>query len=168
MSALDMPTIPPQYTPVVIATSTQAEKENGGADRIIGICHLAENPTDRPPSIVNFIEPISQVWAYLQKYEGRTVDIRVDLETAKVSVLQAPEHGTLKGEGNRDYRYVPWSDYTGTDRATLLVGIGGLKVKVVYFFRVLNHVVPGSEEYDPYEDKKNCPNGYQWRISSRF
>jgi hypothetical protein len=35
----------------------------------------------------------------------------------------------------------------------------------MYFFKLMKSVAPGSEEYDPYKDKKNCPQGYIWKIS---
>ena len=54
---------------------------------------------------------------------------------------------------------------TNPDRATVLVEIGGYKVKVLYFFKVMQSVAPGSQEYDPYQDKKNCPQGEKWRMS---
>ena len=164
MFALDMPNIPPHYAPVVITASSQVREGSTSHNRTIGICHVAENRDDRPPSNINSIEPISEVWGYLQKHEGRAVDISVDMKTAKVNVLQVPEHGVLRDDGSGGYRYIPLPNYIGKDRATLLVEIGGLKVKVVYFFKVLIYVGPGSEEYDPYGDKNNCPNGYQWRI----
>jgi hypothetical protein len=88
------------------------------------------------------------------------------MKTLKISVLQAPAHGTLKDEGSGDYRYLPVDSYFGVDRATLLVEIGGQKIKVIYFFNVLHHVPGGTDNYDPLQDKGYCPNGYRWKISS--
>jgi hypothetical protein len=71
----------------------------------------------------------------------------------------------LKNEGSGEYRYHPTPDYYGQDRATMFVEIGSRKVKVIYFFNVMQRVVSGNEGYDPYEDKKLCPNGIFWKIS---
>ena len=85
---------------------------------------------------------------------------------AKISISQGPSHGKLEDERGGDYRYVPTPDYYGQDRATLLVEIGGRKVKVVYFFNVLPGVPGGTDEGAPQEDKKYCPKGEIWKISS--
>jgi hypothetical protein len=88
------------------------------------------------------------------------------LKSAKVTLLQAPEHGELRLFATGDANYFSAdSNYTGPDRATLLVEIGAYKVKVIYFFKVMPHVGGGTDGYDPYLDKKNCPNGLQWKIS---
>ncbi len=67
-------------------------------------------------------------------------------------------------DGGGDYAYYPEKGYLGNDHATLLVEMGGKKVRMEYFFRVLTSVHEG-EGVDPYED--NCPEKVPvWKISA--
>ncbi len=163
---VDMPNMPPQYAQVVVA-QTLAQKGDAKTDRTIGICHLIENPPIPAGSAVNAISPVTSVWEYLKKRERPTPKHLTDdmFKTAKTSVLQGPGHGTLEAEGGGYYGYHPAPDYFGQDRSTLLVEIGSLKVKAMYFFKVMQRVPGGTEGYNPYDEKKNCPKGRMWTIS---
>ncbi len=160
------PDVPPQYAPVVIAQVSQA-KDPAKIDRTIGVCHLIENPPVPPGTAINALSPVTSVWGYLQRQERLTPEQLTDemFNTAKATILQGAEHGTLEYLGEGYFVYRPASGYYGSDRATLLVEIGGLKVKVLYFFNVMLGVPGGTEGYDPYEDKKYCPKGGMWKIS---
>ncbi len=162
---IDMPDVPPQYAAVVIAQASQAQKGDAKTDRTIGVCHLIENPPIPPGSAVNAISPALSVGDYLKKQEHLTPEqLTAEMfKTAKTSVLQGPGHGDLRVTPSGNYRYFPESDYFGPDRATLLVEIGGRKVKLIYFFNVLHGV--GGGDQDPYQDTKNCPKGELWKIS---
>ncbi len=163
---IDMPDAPPQYAPIVlIAQASQAQNGDAKTDRTIGVCHLIENPPIPPGSAVNAISPVTTVWGYLEKQERLTPEqLRAEMfKTAKTSVLHGSGHGELRGTPSGNYRYFPASNYFGPDRATLLVEIGGRKVKVIYFFHVLHGV--GGGDQDPYMDRKNCPQGELWKIS---
>ncbi len=165
---IDMPDVSPQYAPVVvIAQASQAQKGDAKTDRTIGVCHLIENPPVPPESAVNFISPVQSVWGYLEKQERPTPGwLTADVYNAAKATIQAgPGHGKLKDEGSGDYHYHPTADYYGQDRATVLVEVGGLKVKVTYFFKVMRIVSDATDSYDPYRDKKLCPNGMVWKIS---
>lgn len=168
MFVMDMPDVPPQYAPVVIAQAPpQPQQGSAKVDRTIGVCHLIQNPPIPPGTAVNAMSPVTAVWSYLQTQEQFTPkQLTVDMfNTAKASVLQGPEHGELKVTPSGNYRYHPVSDYYGPDRATVLVEIGGLKVKAMYFFKVGRSSWGGTEGYDPYWDEENCPQGPQWKIS---
>jgi hypothetical protein len=161
---MDMPDVPPQYAPVVIAQAPQAQpptqQDGVKIDRTIGVCHLIQNPPIPPGTAVNVISPLGSTSDYFNKLEQRWVGLE-----GKVTVLQGPEHGALEDVGSGYFGYQPTPDYRGPDRATLLVDIGGLKVKVMYFFKVEASAWGGTEGYDPYEDKDNCPQGRMWKIS---
>lgn len=90
-------------------------------------------------------------------FEGKT----------SVSVLKRPTHGVLENGGDGNYAYFPEKGYIGKDRATLLVEVGGKKVKMEYFFRVMQSI-PQDYETGPskYEESK-CPKKVRvWKISS--
>jgi len=162
MFVMDMPDVPPQYAPVVIAQASQAQKGDAKTDRTIGVCHLIQNPPIPALTAVNSLSPLGEASVYLENHEH----LKLDWKSWKVSLLQGPEHGTLE-MGERGGRYHPTPDYFGPDRATLLVEIGGHKVKVIYFFNVLEGVPGGTDEGDPHDDKEYCPQGKGrvWKIS---
>ncbi len=133
---VDMPAVPPQYAQVMIVQASQAQRSADKLDRTIGVCSLVENPI-------------------------RMEEIP---DPGLVTVLRNPRHGTLKPLGSdpkdRSYVYLPKPDYFGPDRATFLVEIGGKKIRMEYFFRVVAGVADSF-----YENKEFCPNGERWKIS---
>ncbi len=165
MFVMDMPDVPPQYAPVIIAqavqTQQQAPEGSKKVDRTIGVCHLIENPSNPPGTAVNVINPLRATNAYVDRVEHREIGL-----DGKVTVLQGPKHGTLEYLGGEGYFvYRPTPDNFGSDRATFLVEIDGRKIKVVYHFKVTSEAGGGTDGYDPYMQKKNCPKGDVWKIS---
>jgi hypothetical protein len=157
MFVMDMPDVPEQYAPVVIAQASQAQT-SGKTDRTIGVCQLIENRPESIRSAINGLSPLQSASIFFSSVENREVGIE-----GKASVLQGPAHGTLEELGGVDrggYLYIPMSNFLGQDSATMLVEIGGFKVKVMYFFNVLEGVAD-----DMYEDGQFCPNGDVWKIS---
>ncbi|OGS97383.1 MAG: hypothetical protein A3H31_10810 [Gallionellales bacterium RIFCSPLOWO2_02_FULL_57_47] len=137
-------------------------------DHTIGVCQLIDNPPIPPGTAANAMNPIVAVWGYLQTVEKLTSAQLTDkmFITAKSTLLQGAVHGTLEYLGEGYFVYHPTLDYLGADHSTVLVKIGGLKVKVVYHFKMISG---GRDEKDgpgSYEDKKNCPNGAMWKIST--
>jgi hypothetical protein len=164
MFVMDMPDVPPQYAPVVIAQAPQAhpQAQPGSVkfNRTIGVCQLVSSSPDWQMTAVNGMSPLLAVSAYFENLEQKQVGLE-----GKVTLLQGPEHGELEDEGGLYYSYHSKADYEGPDRATFLVEIGGYKVKAEYYFKVAPKGVGGTEGYDPYEDRKNCPKGELWKIS---
>jgi hypothetical protein len=148
-----MPDVPPQYVPVMVAQASVGGQGAEKFDRVIGICHLAQNPAVPPSSAVNVIEPLMEVEDYLTKFEHIKIEGSISFH-----ILQQPVHGLLRDGGEGAYSYVPETGYLGKDQATVLVEISGLKIKVKYFFQVLN-TLPTDEDQAEY-----CPTG-KWRIS---
>lgn len=167
MFVMDVPPdVPPLYAPLVIAEASQAKQQS--SERTIGVCHLIDNRPEARFTAVNAQSPVLSVWSYFKRQEKILID-EADYRAAKMTLLQAPEHGTLV-MGNEGAVYYPNdypvdSKYVGPDRATMLVEIGKYKVKVVYHFNVMRGVPPGGEQGDPYEEKRYCPQGPMWRIS---
>jgi hypothetical protein len=164
----DMPNIPPQNVPVMIAQTNQAQSGDAKTIRTLGVCFPAPN---KIYSLENVIEPIGDAQAYLRMYENKTVD-----GPATISVIQQPKHGVLRlvteadgnkfGEGTFDpatglYAYLPENGYEGKDRATVLVEQGGIKIKVEYFFQAFSGVIGNTGVQD------RCgKTGPYWKISS--
>jgi hypothetical protein len=147
-----------QHTPVVIAQASQA-KDSFKTDRTIGVCHLINPSPEAQLGAVNHFSPLRSVEYYLNTVEQKYPELK-----GKVTLLQGPEHGTTE-MGTTGGRYHPKQHYVGLDHATFLVEIGGLKVKAIYFFNVMEGAGGGTDGYDPYKDRNNCPNGPVWKIS---
>ena len=147
--------------------AAQAERA-ASTNRTIGVCHLIDNPGN-PLSGVNAVGPREVAWDFLRQNERPAPTGTIDdaVKAAKVSILQGPKHGELKPEEGVDYRYHPAAGYFGEDRVTFLVEIAGYKVKILLFLKVGTGSWGGTDGYDPYEDKKNCPQGGIWKIAQR-
>ncbi len=142
MFVADVPNVPPQDVPVMIAQASQAQAGDVRTMRTIGVCHPAPN---EDYSLENAVSPIVEAGSYLGNFEGKNVQ-----HIGTITILQQPKHGILRlvteadgnrfGEGRFDptsglYAYLPKKGYVGKDSATALVEIAGVKVKVVYFFQ---------------------------------
>ncbi len=164
MATPDMPNVPPQYTPVIIAQASPAQKTPAKMESTIGICKTLSNPPAGTPTVGNTLTPARDIARYFYDSEKRTVT-----GPSTVTVLEQPKHGKLNDVGTvafdemkhavRDtgvtsYNYIPESGYLGGDQATLLVNIGDYKVKAEYVFQVSANF-----------NEKLCPTSY-WKISS--
>ena len=148
-----MPNVPPQDVPVMVAQATAVAQSSEKTDRVIAVCHLAQNPANPPSTAVNVIEATMAVEDYLTKWEHKKIK---GIVTSRI--LQQPSHGLLRDEGGGAYSYVPELGYLGKDQGTLLVEMSGLKVKVIYFFQVLGTLPDDADE------QQYCPK-YKWKIS---
>jgi len=169
----DMPNIPPQDVPVMIAQANQAQANDVTTTRTVGVCHPSPNdPADY--SGENGIAPIGDAEFYLKQYEQRSVS-----GPATVTILQQPKHGILRlvTEADRGilfgstadpldpnaglYAYLPEKGYLGKDKAVALVEFEGIKVKLVYFFQAVGGGL-GNYGLEMYCGK----TGHYWKISS--
>jgi hypothetical protein len=167
----DMPNVPPQNVPVLIAQANQAQAGDVTTIRTIGVCHPAPS---NAYSLENVTEPIGEADYYLQQYEQQTVT-----GSATITILQQPKHGILRlvTEADRGtlfsdtsgpidpadpgYAYLPEEGYLGKDKAIVLVEIGGVKVKVVYFFQAIEGGLGNTGL-----ERLCSKTGYHWKISS--
>lgn len=169
----DMPNVPPQNVPVMIAQASQMQQDPANTNRTVGVCQALSNPPlGLLPGAVataqNSLTPAGDAIQYFRIVENRAIS-----GSSTVTVLENPKHGKLedlgtvvfdenghaiRDTGERSYNYIPESGYLGQDSATLLVEIGGFKVKMVYTFKVATAVDYKNEEV-------LCPKPY-WRISS--
>ena len=162
MFIADMPNVPPQDVPVMIAQASQAEQGSTKPVRTVGICQPVQNvglPSGDISEVV--IRPASEAATYFLLYEHREVE---ETETTTVLVLNNPKHGTLKKGENGYFSYLPKAGYLGKDSATVLVDIKGLKVKVVYSFLATDSDTGGNRSIEILCGKK----GYRWKISANI
>ena len=84
----DMPNVPPQNVPVMIAQANQAQSGNTATVRTLGVCSPVPNNNY---SLENVVEPIVVAQGYFQLYEHRTLT-----GTATTTIVQQPKHGVLR------------------------------------------------------------------------
>jgi len=168
----DMPNVPPQNVPVMIAQANQAQASDTTKIRTIGVCHPAPNNNY---SADNGLIPITSAGYYLQAFEQRNPP-----GSATATILQQPKHGVLRLVTQADvgtilpsggdpvdpaaalYFYLPEAGYVGKDNATIQVDFGGgLKVNVKYYFQALSQGL-GDDWVGDYCKK----TGPYWKISS--
>jgi hypothetical protein len=137
----------------------------------MGICFPAPNELY---SLENVLEPKGDAGFYLRSYENKQV---ANTDPGTITILQQPTHGILRlvteadrgtlfssssgpiDPANPGYVYLPEKGYLGKDKTVALVEIGGVKVKVVYFFQAINGPLGDVDEL--------CgKKGYHWKISS--
>lgn len=159
MFYLDMPPVDSvQHVPMIVAEATVQQPVHAKVDHVIGVCQLIENPPIPEYTAVNTVNVLGDVSVYLLRFENKNLWL-----SGTVNILQNPKHGSLEmGERGADFHPVP--DYYGSDSTTFLVNANGLVIKVKYDIKILQNVPGGTEGFDPYEDKKYCPNGAYWTI----
>jgi hypothetical protein len=95
MFIMDVPSIPAQEPPVMVADATAAQGSSAPqqVDRVIGVCHLSESPFV-PQSAVNSLSPPLEIKNYFRVKEHYTIEGQ-----PSASVLQMPAHGALVDDG---------------------------------------------------------------------
>ena len=142
-------------------TQPQPHVDSTKFDRSIGVCKLTENPPIPLGTAVNSFSPLIGAYRYFKYEEHKDLGF-----SGKVTVIQQPKYGVVEGNEEGNFRYSANStDFVGNDEAAFLVEIGGYNVEVRYFFKVQFGGYGGTDGYDPYLDKKNCPQGRAWKIS---
>lgn len=161
MFIMDVPNIPAQEPPLIVADASASQGAARAYDRVIGVCHLSANPFV-PKSAVNVLNPAMAIKNYYRVEEKFKITGQFN-----ISVLQMPLHGILENEGEGYYAYYPEKGYLGNDQASLLVEVGGKKIKMEYFFRVMQSVSPEAEGEPSIYEQGYCPTKARvWKISS--
>lgn len=154
------PHIPQLDAPVMIAEATSV----GQLYRNIGVCKLIENPPNPPTTAVNVFDPLGTVRLYFSWFEQKELGFK-----GNVTLLENAKYGELLSDDSGEssaWVYIPTdSKYTGLDSSVFLIETHGYKITLTYHFNLIGYVPSGSEEYDPYNDPKLCPNGEFWNIS---
>ena len=175
MFVLDMPDVPPQFSQVMIAQTNQAQAGAAKPERALGVCHPVANASGATRTLENVVDPVLTAKAYFRLYEKQKIE-----GLGKVTILQGPKHGVLRlvTEADRGqlfssssgpvtdetklYVYLPEPGYIGKDSATVLVEVGGFKVKVIYALQAVDAMHIGWD----FEKQFCSSKGYRWKISS--
>ncbi len=154
---MDMPDLPPQYAQVMIVQAGTEKKGAAKIDRTLSVCQVIENPAnpstpEEKVSAINSIDPTGWVENYFSQQERRKVE-----GPGRVTVLQKAAHGSVETDDSGNYLYIPAPGYLGRDRAVVLVEKAGMKIRIVYSFRVVHMVNQDTEGL--------CPPGNMRKIS---
>jgi Bacterial Ig domain len=153
MFPLDLPPQAPQSFVIAAIEQAKQAQEN---ERVIGYCHPVPNMTGNHDAFDSF-PPTAMAMSYFKRYEQKTVNGQ-----ATITVLEQPKHGSLSSNSNDYFLYAPAEGYFGKDQVTYLVEIGGYKVKVIQFIKVINKFTLGNTGYE-----RNCADtGTIWKIST--
>ncbi|MFA5915572.1 MAG: hypothetical protein WC830_18665 [Burkholderiales bacterium] len=140
MFSMDVPYVPPQEAPIVLA---QAAAPASGVipqpDYILNTCTETTSTGD-PRSAWRGVDPAGMLAIYLQNHANRTIDMEM-LAAIKTTLLQGTTHGKIFAEvdntGLTSYHYDPTPNYEGDDRAVFMAEFEGKVYKIVVEIKVL-------------------------------
>jgi hypothetical protein len=156
MFTMDMPYVPPQETPIVLAQAS-APAATPQPNYILNDCQETES-TGNPRSAMRAVDPASMLSSYLYWHDKARVQsgVPIDLASIKnITLLQGTTHGNLvagiSNTGRVAYRYDPTPNYVGNDQAVFLAEFEGKVYKIVLELHVFETVF----ESDP--NATTCP-----------
>jgi hypothetical protein len=151
---IDMPYVPAQETPIVLAQASAAVGASPQPDYILNECQETESTGD-PSSAFRTVDPAGMLRVFLQAKEGR----RIESSAVKnIAMLQNATHGkitsVIDNTGRPWYAYDAEPNYTGDDQAIFLAEFEGKVYKVI-----VKLVVAPTVGESPLEDGEEpvCP-----------
>jgi hypothetical protein len=143
---MEVPAVPPQETPIVLAQSGSTAGAAPQPDYILKDCMKSEHSAD-PRSAAYSVDSAGALKDFIQGRDNRDIDLAL----FKPSLLQGTQHGKItEGVDNlgfTSYRYDPNPDFYGDDQAIFMVEFEGKRYKVIYQIKVVEYV----------EDNTTCP-----------
>lgn len=162
MFAMDIPYVPVQETPLVLAqtVTSGAESATQQPDYILKECQETESMGD-PRSAMRGVDPAYMLKNYIQNRD----DHYVDLASIKTTLLEGTTHGEITTEvdntGRTSYGYDPVPEYIGKDRAVFMAEFEGKRYKIVVNLVVslgVDENSPQCPEPQLIKVKKSAPN----------
>lgn len=135
MFIMDVPEVPAQQTPIVLAQSDMAAATQ--PDYILKYCRETESTGDSQ-SAMRAVDPASMLIIYLQQYKGAGfID---DAEIKNITLLEDAKHGAIisgtTNYGRIAFGYDPTPEYVGNDKAVFMAEYKGVRYKIVVDLRV--------------------------------
>jgi hypothetical protein len=134
MFTMDVPYVPAQETPIVLA---QADAASAGAtpqpDYLLKVCDETMS-TGRSTSAIRGVDPGYMLANFLNSQSDKQVVF--DLASIKnITLLEGTKHGELVAgtstSGRTAYRYDPTPNYVGEDQAVFMTEFEGKRYKIV-------------------------------------
>lgn len=157
MFTMDVPSVPAQQTPIVLAqAATPAVGSTPQPDYILKDCQETENGGD-PRSAMRGVDPAGMLYIYFQRH-GRDVN----LASIKTTLLEGTTHGKIfsevDNEGLTSYHYDAEPNYVGKDRAVFMAEFEGKRYKIVLDLRVFDIVN---------ENSPTCPEPLLIKVNNK-
>ena len=137
MFIMDVPAVPPQQAPIVLAHAADTGSVTAQPDYLLKTCKETESAGD-PKSAFRAIDPAGMLKVYIQNRDNRPV--RVETIT-NVTMLQNTAQGNITSvvdnTGRSWYRYDAIPDYVGNDQAIFMAEFEGKRYKIVLEIHVL-------------------------------
>lgn len=152
MFIMDVPSIPAQETPIVLAqAATLGASANLQPDFILNTCTETESTGD-PMSAIRGVDPVGWLRAYIGNRDNRIID-SATTAAIKTTLLESTTHGVLNQRTAKSgavyYMYDPTPNYVGNDRAVFLAEFEGRVYKIVvelHVFKTVNENNPTCSE----------------------
>lgn len=137
MFIMDVPNVPAQETPIVLAQASSASTVGATLppDYLLTTCKQTESTGD-PTSAGHAVDPAGMLAVYIGNREGRDIyDDQVAMASIKVTMLQSTTVGKITtvvdNTGRSWYRYDAPPGYEGNDKATFMAEYQGKRYKIV-------------------------------------
>ena len=148
MFFLDMPNIPPQNSPIILAQADAAGSVPK-PDYILNAC--TENPsTGNPRSAMRVVDPAGILMIYIQDRDNRVVELS---DIKNVTLLQGTQNGKIFSEvdslGFTSFHYDAIPSYEGTDKAVFMAEYKGKRYKIVVEMHVFKVVDESASSCPP-------------------
>jgi hypothetical protein len=138
MIFLDVPYVPPQETPMIVAAAADAVGKQP-VDYLIRSCTETEHDL-KPDNALRGVHPAAAVMGYMQRLQKKFLDIA----EFKPTLLQGPQQGSLEyivgNDGSMFYAYDPKPGFLGKDKAVFMVEYRRMHFKVSIDIHVLEIV----------------------------
>ncbi|MBU0621138.1 MAG: hypothetical protein KJ795_04770 [Gammaproteobacteria bacterium] len=138
MFTMDVPYVPAQQTPIVLAQAAPITAATPQPDFTFNACTEVEHVT----TAFSGVNPALGLASYLER-QGRST---IDLATIKITLLQRTSHGELTlgasdhARSMSAYSYDPEPEYIGKDRAVFMAEFEGKRYKIVVDIVVVEQV----------------------------
>lgn len=141
MFIMDLPVVPVQETPIVLAQANAPAGATPQPDFILNDCQETESTGD-PQSAMRAVDPAYMLKNYL--YASTSGKVIADLAAIKTMLLIGTQHGKIFSEvdntGLTSYHYDAEPNYIGNDRAVFLAEFEGKVYKIVLELHVFTTV----------------------------
>ena len=139
MFTMDVPYIPAQETPIVLAQAGTAVGSAQQPDYLLKVCQDTSSSVLDARSAIRGIYPAGMIGTYYGKRDHRVIDPDTEA-TIKTTLLQATKHGKLvekiADNGAVYYMYEPTPDYEGDDQAVFMAEFEGIRYRIVVTLKV--------------------------------
>lgn len=136
MFTMDVPSVPAQQTPIVLA---QAASPATAPDYILKVCGETLSVGSNRLA-ANVIDPAGALAIYLGKKSNRDIYSSLAADTIKISLLETTKHGELITKigsvGRTYYVYDPVPNYAGKDKSVFMAEFEGKRYKIILEFHV--------------------------------